>query len=113
MYSFVHEKSKEGDLYIVDNVENGIILSPEGPNSEGRPRENKRLLYDTVFGHGQSILQVFETPSALSMMKSVKSQFFPTLLVPISWTLAVYIYTNLRNTETTTLKRVGPLGDKV
>ena len=29
------------------------------------------------FGHGQSILQVFETPIALSMMKSVKSQFFP------------------------------------
>ena len=24
------------------------------------------------FGHGQSILQVFETPIALSMMKSVK-----------------------------------------
>ena len=42
------------------------------------------------FGHGQSILQVFETPIALSMMKSVKSQFFPTLLVPISWTLAVW-----------------------
>ena len=40
MYSFVHEKSKEGDLYLVDNVENGIILSPEGPNFEGRPREN-------------------------------------------------------------------------
>ena len=39
-YSFAHEKSKEGDLYIVDNVENGIILSPEGPNFEGRPREN-------------------------------------------------------------------------
>ena len=39
-YSFVHEKSKEGDLYLVDNVENGIILSPEGPNFEGRPREN-------------------------------------------------------------------------
>ena len=33
------------------------------------------------FGHGQSILQVFETPIALSMMKSVKSKFFPTLLV--------------------------------
>ena len=40
MYSFVHEKSKEGDLYLVDNVEYGIILSPEGPNFEGRPREN-------------------------------------------------------------------------
>ena len=40
MYSFVHEKSKEGDLYLVDNVENGIILSPEGPNFEDRPREN-------------------------------------------------------------------------
>ena len=43
MYSFVGptcEKSKEGDLYLVDNVENGIILSPEGPNFEGRPREN-------------------------------------------------------------------------
>ena len=39
-YSFAHEKSKEGDLYIVDNVENWIILSPEGPNFEGRPREN-------------------------------------------------------------------------
>ena len=39
-YSFVHGKSKEGDLYLVDNVENGIILSPEGPNFEGRPREN-------------------------------------------------------------------------
>ena len=39
-YSFVHEKSKDGDLYLVDNVENGIILSPEGPNFEGRPREN-------------------------------------------------------------------------
>ena len=31
-YSFVHEKSKEGYLYLVDNVENGIILSPEGPS---------------------------------------------------------------------------------
>ena len=41
------------------------------------------------FGHGQSILQVFETPIALSMVKSVKSQFFQTLLVPISWTLAI------------------------
>ena len=39
-YSFVHEKSKEGDMYLVDNVENGIILSPEGPNIEGRTREN-------------------------------------------------------------------------
>ena len=39
-YSFVHGKSKEGDLYLVDNVENGVILSPEGPNFEGRPREN-------------------------------------------------------------------------
>ena len=39
------------------------------------------------FRHGQSIHQVFETPIALSMMKSVKHQFFPTLLVPISWTL--------------------------
>ena len=28
------------------------------------------------FGHGQSILQVFETSIALSMVKSVKSQFF-------------------------------------
>ena len=34
------KKSKEGDLYLVDNVENGIILSPEGPNFEGRPGEN-------------------------------------------------------------------------
>ena len=25
----------------MDNVENGIILSPEGPNFEGRPRENQ------------------------------------------------------------------------
>ena len=41
------------------------------------------------FGHGQSILQVFETPIALSMLKSVKTQFFPTLLVLISWTLAI------------------------
>ena len=39
-YSFVHAKSKEGDLYLVDNVENGIILSPEEPSVEGRPREN-------------------------------------------------------------------------
>ena len=38
-------------------------------------------------GHGQSILQVFETSIALSMVKNVKSQFFQTLLVPISWTL--------------------------
>ena len=29
MYSFVHDKSKEGDLYLVDNVEYEIILSPE------------------------------------------------------------------------------------
>ena len=42
------------------------------------------------FGHGQSILQVFETSIALSMVKSVKSSFFQTLLVPISWTLAIY-----------------------
>ena len=48
-YSFVHDKSKEGDLYIVDNVENGIILSPEGPNFEGRQREQLIILYDTVF----------------------------------------------------------------
>ena len=41
------------------------------------------------FGLGQSILQVFETSIALSMVKSVKSQFFQTLLVPISWTLAL------------------------
>ena len=41
------------------------------------------------FGHGQSILQVFETSIALSMVKSVKSPFFQTLLVPISWTLAI------------------------
>ena len=41
------------------------------------------------FGHGQTILQVFETSIALSMLKSVKSQFFQTLLVPISWTLAI------------------------
>ena len=34
------------------------------------------------FGHGQSILQVFETSIALSMVKSVKSPFFQTLLVP-------------------------------
>ena len=33
----------------MDNVENRIILSPEGPNFEGRPREIYRLLYDTVF----------------------------------------------------------------
>ena len=39
-YSFVNEKSKDGVLYLVDNVENGIILSPEGRNFEGRPREN-------------------------------------------------------------------------
>ena len=31
-YTCVHDKSKEGDLYIMDNVENAIILSPEGPN---------------------------------------------------------------------------------
>ena len=39
-YYFVHDKSKESDLYLVDNVENGMILSPEGPNFEGRPCEN-------------------------------------------------------------------------
>ena len=39
-YSFIHDKSKDSDLYLVDNVENGIILSPEGPKFEGRPREN-------------------------------------------------------------------------
>ena len=43
------------------------------------------------FGHGQSIIQVFETSIALIMVKSVKSPFFQTLLVPISWTLAVYV----------------------
>ena len=45
------------------------------------------------FGHGQSILQVFETSIALSMVKSVKSPFFQTVLVPISWTLAIYLFT--------------------
>ena len=52
------------------------------------------------FGHGQSILQVFETSIALSMVKSVKSPFFQTLLVPISWTLAIMILvvvTNLKD----------------
>ena len=39
-HSFVHDKSKESELYLVDNVENGMILSAEGPNFEGRPREN-------------------------------------------------------------------------
>ena len=29
MYSFVHDKSKESELDIVDNVENGMIFSPE------------------------------------------------------------------------------------
>ena len=50
------------------------------------------------FGHGQSILQVFETSIALSMVKSVKSPFFQTLLVPISWTLAI-LYDFLRNND--------------
>ena len=73
-YSFVHEKSKEVDLYIVDNVENGIILSPEGPNFEGRPREHHYCL-TYFFGQGQSLLQVFETPITLNMVESVKYQF--------------------------------------
>ena len=75
----------------MDNVENGIILSPEGPNFEGRPRETKDYCMTRFFGHGQPIIQVFETAIALSMVKSMKSQFFPTLLVPISWTLAICV----------------------
>ena len=31
-YTFVDDKSKECDLYLVDSVDNGIMLSPEGPN---------------------------------------------------------------------------------
>ena len=41
-------------------------------------------------GHGQPIIHVFETAIILNMVKSVKCQFFPTLLVPISWALAIY-----------------------
>ena len=48
------------------------------------------------FRHGQSILQVFETSIALSMVKSVKSPFFQTLLIPISWTLAIYSQQSFR-----------------
>ena len=33
---------------------------------------------------------MFETSIALSMVKSAKSPFCQTLLVPISWTLAIY-----------------------
>ena len=39
-HSFVHYKSNESDLYLVDNIENVLILSPEGPIFEGRPCEN-------------------------------------------------------------------------
>ena len=59
------------------------------------------------FGHGQSILQVFETSIALSMVKSVKSPFFQTLLVPISWTLAIcalFIFPNKYNIIIYTVK---------
>ena len=52
--------------------------------------KTKNYCMTRFFGHGQSILQVFETSIALSMVKSVKSPFFQTLLVPISWTLAIY-----------------------
>ena len=41
------------------------------------------------FGHGQSILQVFETPNTLNMVESVKCHLFLTLLDPISWALAI------------------------
>ena len=52
--------------------------------------KTKEYCMTRFFGHGQSILQVFETSIALSMVKNVKSQFFQTLLVPISWTLAIW-----------------------
>ena len=43
-------------------------------------------------GHGQPIIHVFETAIILNM---VKSQFFSTLLVPISWALAIRLGTIL------------------
>ena len=51
-------------------------------------------------GHGQSILHVFETPITLNMMESVKCHLFPTLLVPISWALAIQYVKELRERPT-------------
>ena len=77
-------------MYHVDNVENRIILSPKDPTLRADHAKTKDYCMTRFFGHGQSILQVFETSIALSIVKSVKSPFFQTLLVPISWTLAIY-----------------------
>ena len=53
--------------------------------------KTKEYCMTRFVGHGQSILQVFETSIALSMVENVKSQFVQTLLVPISWTLAIWL----------------------
>ena len=44
----------------MDNVENRMILSPEGPNFECRPCETKEDCMTRFFGHGQPIIHVFE-----------------------------------------------------
>ena len=60
----------------MDNVENRIILSPEDPTLRADHAKTIDYCMTRFFGHGQSILQVFETSIALSMVKSVKSPFF-------------------------------------
>ena len=73
----------------MDNVENVIILSPNVPTLRADHAKTKDYCMTRFFGHGQSILQVFETPITLHMVESVKCHLLSTLLDPISWDLAI------------------------
>ena len=48
-------------------------------------------------GHGQPIIHVFETAIILNVVKSVKCQFFSTLLVPTGY-IYIMIYADDLNT---------------
>ena len=86
-YSFVHEQVKKVTFILW--IENVIILSPNDPTLRADHAKTKDYCMTRFFGHGQSILQVFETPITLHMVESVKCHLLSTLLDPISWDLAI------------------------
>ena len=53
-----------------------LTKNTKDPTLRADHAKTKDYCMARFFGHGQSIFQVFETPIALSIMKSVKSQFF-------------------------------------